>query len=158
MADGLYYLHGIRIVHGDLKCQNVLVFMSPAGPVPLICDFGMSKVLDIGGFTTQSVGRTKDFIAPELYDGSMAPNYATDIWAFGVISDQLFTDCNPVNRHHNSKTAFSGAINSLHKTIQPCWHDKPIRHPDSKMLAEALGQIYQDSISVDTMVEDAFCL
>lgn len=87
MADGLYYLHGIRIVHGDLKCQNVLVFMSPAGPVPLICDFGMSKVLDIGGFTTQSVGRTKDFIAPELYDGSMAPNYATDIWAFGVISD-----------------------------------------------------------------------
>jgi serine/threonine protein kinase len=36
------------------------------GGIPLICDFGISKILDEHGFTTYSVG-TLAYMAPELF-------------------------------------------------------------------------------------------
>ncbi|KAJ7016664.1 kinase-like domain-containing protein [Mycena alexandri] len=53
VALGLAYLHGENVVHGDLKPQNVLV---DEDGTPKICDFGISKIMNRRGFTTDSVG------------------------------------------------------------------------------------------------------
>lgn len=90
-ADGLEYLHGCNVVHGDLKCQNVLITLSSDGtPIPLICDFGTSRIMGMRGYTTQSLWGTQGFLAPELIEESESaraiPTSDSDVWAFGVMA------------------------------------------------------------------------
>lgn len=49
IASGIAYLHSRQIVHGDVKAANVLIDHEV---VPLLCDFGMTKILD--GFSATS--------------------------------------------------------------------------------------------------------
>ena len=90
-AEGLSYLHSRKVVHGDLKCQNVLISSSEEGePVPLICDFGASRIMGVSGYTTQAIWGTQGFLAPELIDDSnganVIPTLQSDVWAFGVMA------------------------------------------------------------------------
>jgi pSer/pThr/pTyr-binding forkhead associated (FHA) protein/PAS domain-containing protein len=87
MLLGLRYLHGRSIVHGDLKCANVLV--TDKGEVKLT-DFGTAKVIKtahIGGETATSaeavtVHGTLLWMAPETIRGR-PPSFASDIWSVG---------------------------------------------------------------------------
>ena len=45
ICQGLYYLHGQRIIHLDLKPENVML---DARMEPKITDFGLSRCLDKG--------------------------------------------------------------------------------------------------------------
>jgi serine/threonine protein kinase len=42
LISGLDYLHGQKVVHRDLKPDNILLYGN--GPVPKIADFGLAKV------------------------------------------------------------------------------------------------------------------
>ncbi|OUM58753.1 hypothetical protein PIROE2DRAFT_47685 [Piromyces sp. E2] len=42
IAIGIYHLHNNRIIHGDLKSDNVLI---TDNGTPKICDFGLSVYL-----------------------------------------------------------------------------------------------------------------
>lgn len=79
-AAGLDYLHYNRVVHGDLKPENLLV--SGEGELR-IADFGSSRVLD-GGQMQQKLAGTPAFQAPEVIRGDMKDPFAVDIWALGV--------------------------------------------------------------------------
>ena len=82
IAEGLDYMHGHDISHGDLKCSNVLVTGTEDQPVPLLCDFGLSKVSGMSGYTTENEG-THPWMAKEiLRDGGATP--AGDIWSWGM--------------------------------------------------------------------------
>ena len=68
-GQGLVHLHGLGIIHGDLKPGNVL--LDDHGR-PLISDWGFSRVSH--GFTrtraaATSIGFTDDYAAPEVLDG-----------------------------------------------------------------------------------------
>ncbi|KAJ7821268.1 kinase-like domain-containing protein [Mycena olivaceomarginata] len=60
---GLEYLHNNGIVHGDLKLSNILV---DKHHVACICDFGITRILQVAGFTTYSTRSTRN-VAPELW-------------------------------------------------------------------------------------------
>jgi serine/threonine protein kinase len=45
IANGMNYLHGQNIVHGDLKSHNILLRENSYQAV--ICDFGLSKTLTV---------------------------------------------------------------------------------------------------------------
>ena len=67
VADGLHALHAVKIVHGDIKGDNILLFTDPYSENGLICkiaDFGFSATeatIEHGGAT----GGTPAFMAPE---------------------------------------------------------------------------------------------
>lgn len=63
----LDYLHGNKVVHGDLKPENVL--MAATGEVKL-SDFGCSKVFATGNEYLERCNGTPAFLAPEM----MKPN------------------------------------------------------------------------------------
>lgn len=78
---GLAYLHEQKIVHGDIKPQNLLVSDKD---VVKIADFGISqslygskqKILDTAG--------TPAFMSPEMCSGEEYSGQLADIWAVGA--------------------------------------------------------------------------
>lgn len=51
LAGALRYMHGLGVVHGDLKTSNVLLQTCDAaekGFVAKIADFGVSRVMQVG--------------------------------------------------------------------------------------------------------------
>lgn len=94
IGDTLTVLHDAGIVHRDLKPSNVMIVATPsAEPRAVLTDFGLAKPIDAGIFETQgpSQGGAPFFMAPELFDGGR-PSRATDIYAFGLLIDEMVTD------------------------------------------------------------------
>ncbi|KAG2455099.1 hypothetical protein HYH02_000919 [Chlamydomonas schloesseri] len=89
MAEGLRFLHGHRVIHRDLKPDNVLV--TEKLDIKL-CDFGLSQVL---AGTASEVASTQGaghafWMAPELLRGQPY-DYKVDVWSWGVVLYQLAT-------------------------------------------------------------------
>ncbi|ERM99687.1 mitogen-activated protein kinase kinase kinase NPK1 [Amborella trichopoda] len=86
---GLSYLHENQIVHGDLKCKNVL--FGPCGKIKL-GDFGCAKKINKGktierGFTVEG---TPLFMAPEVLRREEL-GFGCDIWALGCTVIEMAT-------------------------------------------------------------------
>ncbi|DBB11245.1 hypothetical protein WJX82_004325 [Trebouxia sp. C0006] len=82
MCKALDYLHYHKVVHGDLKPENVL--MSARGNVTL-SDFGCSKVIMSGNEYLERCNGTPAFLAPEMMrPHSRYRGRPTDIYALGA--------------------------------------------------------------------------
>ncbi|KAL4978866.1 hypothetical protein BDW66DRAFT_148721 [Aspergillus desertorum] len=96
VARGLKALHSNGFIHGDVKCENVLIFPTRAlqarNFVAKITDFGCSMVTD-GAGSTRLRGSTLPYDAPEA-DTVIEPQnlpYA-DIYSFGLMVWRVLVD------------------------------------------------------------------
>lgn len=78
---GLMYLHSRRIMHGDIKPENLL--LSGAGQVK-ICDFSVSQRFEVNNDELRRSPGTPVYTAPECILGSTYGGRAADVWALGV--------------------------------------------------------------------------
>jgi serine/threonine protein kinase len=80
------YLHGERIVHADLKLENVI--RRPTNAIALV-DFGNARRQETKSFFARLFGPkdrvfgTPTYLAPELLKGQQ-PSFASDVYALGV--------------------------------------------------------------------------
>jgi len=89
----LKYLHSSRIIHRDIKLQNILVEQKNKDFVLKLCDFGVSKIIDTYeklGFPSK-VGSVP-YMAPEMLLEKESRHYAIDIWSLGVLIFKLCTN------------------------------------------------------------------
>ncbi|KAG0706407.1 kinase-like domain-containing protein [Suillus ampliporus] len=105
-ARGIEYLHGSNIVHGNLKCNNMLV--SSEGVV-CIGDFGHTQVLDevLGrdALTAYTGSSNVRWNAPELLGGDdVKPTKASDVFAFGMSILELVTKQAPYSHRKRDLT------------------------------------------------------
>jgi hypothetical protein len=90
MLDGLAAAHAEKIIHRDIKPQNIMVDLKN---VAHIVDFGIAKAhTDLESPKTQQgiVLGTKNYMAPELLQGKPA-GPQTDIYALGLVFQFMLT-------------------------------------------------------------------
>ncbi|XP_005090827.1 serine/threonine-protein kinase Aurora-3-like [Aplysia californica] len=87
LTDVMCYLHGKRVIHGDLKLENVLV--DRAGVVKL-CDFGHSQVIPEDTDKPDGWRGTDGYLPPELDDSQFHNAFKMDNYSLGILLWALF--------------------------------------------------------------------
>lgn len=97
VAHAIKYLHGINIIHCDIKLSNILVKINKGKRIYKLCDFGGSQYI-YGDFVyPNNAIFTDSYGAPETYF-DVKFTFSTDIWLLGhtiwfyILQRNLFFD------------------------------------------------------------------
>ena len=81
LIEGLKYIHKKKVVHRDIKLDNILIDLTNTIK---ICDFGVSrKFVDKDELMYEHCG-TPAYIAPEIFENHGYKGTGCDIWSAGV--------------------------------------------------------------------------
>ncbi|KAJ7544304.1 hypothetical protein O6H91_09G073300 [Diphasiastrum complanatum] len=157
-AFGMEYLHEKKIVHFDLKCENLLVNMrDPHRPVCKVGDLGLSKIKR-QTMVSGGVRGTLPWMAPELLNGrSSLVSEKVDVFSFGIVMWELLTGEEPYAELHYGAIIGGIVHNSLRPAIpdwcdpmwrslmERCWSNEPSDRPsfseiNSELQAMAASQ------------------
>lgn len=90
IALGLGYLHQRRVLHRDLKCENVFL-EERRGDAVRIGDLGLAKVVAGPGAAASTLCGTPRYFSPEELSGERY-DARSDVWALGIILYELCSD------------------------------------------------------------------
>ncbi|XP_052648020.1 serine/threonine-protein kinase 36 [Harpia harpyja] len=91
LVSALYYLHSHRILHRDMKPQNIL--LGKDGIIKL-CDFGFARAMSIHTMVLTSIKGTPLYMSPELVE-ERPYDHTADLWSVGCILYELFVGTPP---------------------------------------------------------------
>lgn len=114
LVHALYYLHSHRIIHRDMKPQNILI---SANGIVKLCDFGFARSMSTNTIVLTSIKGTPLYMAPELVQ-ELPYNHTVDLWSLGVIIYELFVGTPPFY------------TNSIYTLIHLIVKD-PVKFPDN---------------------------
>jgi len=165
-ANGMAYLHSQKIVHFDVKPDNLLVdgdwTTSSNGPVLKVADFGLS-VVKASTFCSDvhDLRGTLPYMAPEMITDHKHVTEAADVWSLGVVFWELLTQQQPYA--DIAPAQLLGALGSgtarlpipewcepeWRAVMEGCWIDDPTMRPTCRQLAVQLQRIRDNAARID---------
>lgn len=133
MTLGLHYMHSNRVLHRDLKTQNI--FLLGNGRL-VLGDLGISKVLEGTMDFAQTCIGTPYYMSPEIFKNKPY-NQKSDIWALGCVLYEMTT-----LNHAFDANSLNGLACKIIKGRYP-----PIASRYSKSLRELIGAMLATSPS-----------
>jgi len=126
MANGIEVLHGLKILHRDIKSDNIFYMLGPNGTVShlTIGDLDTAKVISYNKNTNTVVG-TPGYMAPEVLQG-IQYSHAVDIWSIGMIVYELMT----LQRPYSHASIFQLAQLVVKGELPPLAETERIRYKD----------------------------
>lgn len=94
VCEAIEYAHSQKVIHRDLKPQNIMVM---AGNQAKVMDFGLAKSFGMQSLRLSKTGQalgTPQYMSPEQADGKKL-DYRTDIYSLGVILYKILTGRTP---------------------------------------------------------------
>ncbi len=165
IAAALAALHEARVVHCDVKPENLLVLRARAwGTLPQVkvIDFGVSRSLDEPARDDASVAGTPAYMAPEQWKGR--PCTASDVYSFGCVLYELLTGEPPFDgslpqlmlAHLEQRPARpswlrTGLPIDVERIVMRALAKDPAMRPTMAELACELGDIVETMAATTTM-------
>ncbi|KAG8732302.1 hypothetical protein FRC11_014581 [Ceratobasidium sp. 423] len=165
VATGLAYIHKIHLVHGDIKCSNVVV---PPDGTPKITDFGcatMQRRFAIAFTATQTLKFSIRWAAPELIREEGPASFETDVYALGKTVLEALTGELP----HKNMSEFAVVMtvdegkfparpldhipfqsrkgNDLWDMLERCWNINPKLRPTVVEMRKFLSTITPEDLT-----------
>lgn len=132
IANGMKYLHKKKIIHRDLKTQNILLDKNKK---PVICDFGSSRRMEMKKtMTITSVG-TSNYMAPEFFEGEY--DEKVDVYAYAMMIWEMLTKEIPFDGYGDAQVLYMVKFKNQRPTIptetpqglknliEKCWSNDP---------------------------------
>uniref|UniRef100_A0A2P2I3F1 Serine/threonine-protein kinase PKH3-like n=1 Tax=Hirondellea gigas TaxID=1518452 RepID=A0A2P2I3F1_9CRUS len=102
LLDGLVFIHDRRIVHLDIKPQNLVLMGEFPDCAVKLCDFEISRLLT-PGYEVREILGTPDYVAPEILHYEPITT-RTDMWSLGVLTYVLLTGFLPFGGDSDQET------------------------------------------------------
>ncbi|OMJ73441.1 hypothetical protein SteCoe_27858 [Stentor coeruleus] len=99
LISGLKYLHSKKIIHRDLRLNNL--FLTEKLELK-VGDFAYATKVEFDGERKKSICGTPNFMAPEVIDGSHS--YEADIWSLGIVLYTILLGKPPFHTDNSQKT------------------------------------------------------
>ncbi|QRV95625.1 Tyrosine kinase specific for activated [Ceratobasidium sp. AG-Ba] len=161
VAAGTSHIHGLNIVHGDLKLANVVIDRNCRAR---ICDFG--SVFALEGCSECPASASEDFqelatyiyLSPEVWDDDEPMSYKSDVWALGCLFLEAQTGGRVYGGKHVNQIMFNMTVKKLPpatiesfssnertkevgKVALSCWITDPNERPSAGQVVSMLERI-----------------
>ncbi|KAL3507863.1 hypothetical protein ACH5RR_033245 [Cinchona calisaya] len=149
LARGLSYLHSKKIVHRDVKAENMLL---DTYRTLKIADFGVARVEAQNPQDMTGETGTLGYMAPEVLDGKPY-NRKCDVYSFGICLWEIYCCDLPypdlsfaevssaVVRQHLRPEIPRCCPSSLANIMKKCWDANPEKRPDMEEVVRLLEAI-----------------
>ncbi|MBA0853080.1 hypothetical protein Goshw_013201 [Gossypium schwendimanii] len=168
LSRGLSYLHSKKIVHRDVKTENMLL---DAHRTLKIADFGVARVEAQNPRDMTGETGTLGYMAPEVLDGKPY-NRKCDVYSFGICLWEIYC-CDMPYADHSFAEVSSAVVcqnlrpeiprccpSSLASIMRKCWDAHPERRPDMDevvRLLEAVDTSKGGGMIPDDQARGCFC-
>ncbi len=137
-------MHGLGIVHRDLKLENIMMNDCGDKAVPKIVDFGLSKIIGPNETATEPFG-TLGYVAPEVLK-KQPYTFSCDVWSLGCILYALLSGSLPFD-HSEQKELIRMTMEDTLKFDLPVW--EKISSSCKSLIADLLKKSPSQRISLN---------